>query len=209
MHFSKWMSFLTSLVCSIYGMDPAEINFESFSADKSSLSGSDTQAKLGAAKDKGLRPFMSYYETLFSDFVLSEWETYCFRWVGLDEENQEQAWEADKLVLTVNELRARLGQPPYPVDGDGLDLGAAPLNPALMAAWQMSTMPEPGQEFGGEGGGQEEEDFGTVPGEGGDKPAPGMPPDKAPAPAAGGDFGASKPAQPSMAKAGVIYDISG
>jgi hypothetical protein len=166
--------------------------------------------KLGAAKDKGLKPFMSFYEGLFSDFILSEWENYCFRWVGLDEEDSEQAWEADKLILTVNELRARRGEPPFPTDGDGPDLGAAPLNPDLIAVWQQATMPQPGSEFGGSGG---EEDFGTVPGDGeGDddgKPAGGMPPKKSPAaaPNDGDGFGAPKKA-PAMVKAGVIYDIT-
>ncbi len=31
MYFSKWMTFLTSIICAIYGMSPAEINFDSFS----------------------------------------------------------------------------------------------------------------------------------------------------------------------------------
>lgn len=182
MHFSKWMTFLTSMVCAIYGMDPGEINFESFAADKSSLSGSDTSAKLDASKDKGLRPFLAYYESLISDYILGEWEQYCFRWVGLDEENPEQAWEGDKLVLTVNELRAAKGYQPYPTDDDGPDLGAAPLNPALMAAWQQATMPEQGEEFGGPAA--EGEDFGTVDGEGdpqggGGDQKPGMPPQSA------------------------------
>lgn len=200
MHFAKWMNFLTSMVCAIYGMDPAEINFESFSAEKSSLSGSDTGARLGAAKDKGLRPFMSFYESLISDFVLGEWEQFCFRWVGLDDENPDQAWEGDKLVLTVNELRAEKGYQPYPADdSDGPDLGTAPLNPALMAAWQQANMPEQGDEFGGPP--SEGEDFGSVPGEqdGGRKQsdaAPGVPgnkanakpPDATPAPDGGDGF---------------------
>ncbi len=36
MYFSKWMTFLTSLICAIYGMSPSEINFDSFSGGNTS-----------------------------------------------------------------------------------------------------------------------------------------------------------------------------
>lgn len=213
MYFAKWMTFLASIICAIYGMDPTEINFESFAANKSSLSGSDTGEKLADAKDKGLRPFMQFYESVLTDFIVKEFsEKYCFRWVGLDEEDREQAWEAQKLILTVNELRAERGYEPYPVgEGDGPDIGEAPLNPALIPVWQQATMPEPTDEFGGEAPPDqgEEEDFGQVPGEeaGGpgqpDAPA-GMPPDREPQVGAdGGDFGGG---QPELAKA-FVYRV--
>jgi hypothetical protein len=201
MYFSKWMTFLSSIVCAIYGMDPAEINFESFAANKSSLSGNDTGEKLAAAQDKGLRPFMSFFENILTDFIVKEFaEKYCFRWVGMDEEDEEKAWEAQKLTLTLNELRAEKGYEPYPVEDDGLDLGGAPLNPALVGAWQMSNQPQPGEEFGGEAG--EQEDFGQVPDDGGGDSPGGMPPDAGPP--SGGDFGASKQPEPAMAKAFII-----
>jgi hypothetical protein len=211
MYFAKWMTFLSSIVCAIYGMDPAEINFESFAAQKSSLSGSDTGEKLAEAKDKGLRPFMSFYETLFTEFVIREFsEKYCFRWTGIEEEDAEKSWEAQKLILTVNELRAEKGYEPYPVDNeqvDGaaappIDLGSAPLNPALMGAWMQSKMPAPeqppGDEFGG-GPPGEQEDFGNPDDAGGGaKAGGGMPPDAKPpaapkAPSADGGFGGPKP----------------
>jgi hypothetical protein len=213
MYFAKWMSFLASIVCAIYGMDPAEINFESFSADKSSLSGSDTGEKLAAAKDKGLRPFMSFYEQTLTDFIVGEFsEKYCFRWVGLEDENDEQVWEARKLILSTNELRAEMGYEPYPVDEGGLDFGTAPLNPALVPVWQIDVQgPPPGQpgdEFGGDKPG-EQEDFGTVDGEGdpadaqpGTQAAGGMPPDQPEDDA----FGQKK--GPTMAKA-YVYAIPG
>jgi hypothetical protein len=207
MYFAKWMSFLCSIITSIYGMDPAEINFESFAAQKSSLSGSDTGEKLANAKDKGLRPFMSFYEGMLTDFVVKEFaDKYCFRWVGLDEEDQAQAFEAQKLILTVNEMRAERGYEPYPVDGEGPDMGTAPLNPALIGVWQQAVQPpptEPGQEFGGEAV-EESGDFGDAGDDTGPADAGGA--DDAPAgvpPASGGGFGGAKP---EMAKA-YVYKI--
>lgn len=141
--FSKWMTFLTSIICAVYGIAPDEINFESFASSVSSLSGSDTEEKITQSKDKGLRPLLSYFENLFSDFIVSEFsDKYVFRFTGLDEDDAQREFERKKLVLTVNEMRAE----------DGLDevkepWGDAPLNPTLIGAWQA------GQQEG-------EEDFG-------------------------------------------------
>jgi len=100
--FAKWMTFLTSIICALYGIAPDEINFESFTAGTSSLSGSDTEEKLVNSKDKGLRPLLTHFEDLFSDYIVSEFgEKYCFRWTGLDEEDPQlrvgQGKDADDL----------------------------------------------------------------------------------------------------------------
>lgn len=163
--FSKWMVFLTSIICAIYGIAPDEINFESFTAGASSLSGSDTEEKLANSKDKGLRPLLAYFENKFSDFVVSEFsDKYVFRWTGLDEEDEKQKFERQKLILTVNEMRAN----------DGLDKiedawGEAPLNPSLIGAWQAENQQQ-GDDFGqpgaqGDAGGndQQDGDFGQAP----------------------------------------------
>ena len=85
MMFSKWMTFLASIICAIYGISPDEINFESFSASRSSLSGSDTGEKLANSKDSGLIPLLTYLENIFSDFIIQDFsEQYVFRWTGLN-----------------------------------------------------------------------------------------------------------------------------
>ena len=150
MYFSKWMTFLTSIATAIYGMDPAEINFESFSASKSSLSGNDTAEKLAASQDKGLRPMMSYMESLISDFIISDFsDKFVFRWAGLDEEDQEKRHELKKLSCTVDEIRAEEGRKAI-----GGVLGGAPLNPSLIGIYQAEQQPQ---------GEQEQEDYGQVP----------------------------------------------
>lgn len=177
--FGKWMTFLTSIICAIYGMSPEEINFESFSNGASSLSGDDTEEKLVNSKDKGLRPLLSYFSNVFTEYVVNEFdEELEFQWTGLDEENAKDALERKKLILTVNELRAEDGR-----DAITQIWGDAPLNPTLLSAWQMENQPE--QDFGqpGEGGppggGDGGEDFG-----GGDD-------------GGGEDFGAAHDGQPA------------
>lgn len=149
MLFARWMTFLTAVCCAIYGMDPAEINSDAFSAGTSPLSGSDTAERLAASKDKGLRPLLSYFENLFTDYVVRDFsDKYVFRWTGLDEEDEDKRHELRKMVLTVNEARAQEGYDP--LDGP---IGDAPLNPSLVGPWMQLTQQQEG----------EQEDFGQPP----------------------------------------------
>lgn len=143
MMFSKWMTFLSSIICAIYGISPDEINFESFSAGRSSLSGSDTAEKLANSKDNGMRPLLAYLENIFSDFVIQDFsEQYVFRWTGIDEEDEDKRHELRKMVLTVNEMRAQEGY-----DKLTEDWGDAPLNPSLIGVWQAGQQ-QGQQDFG-------------------------------------------------------------
>ena len=194
MMFAKWMTFLTSIACAVYGMSPDEINFESFAASKSSLSGSDTAEKLANAKDSGLYPDMAHFEAEITDYILKDFsDKFVFRWVGLKPEDEDKAFEAKKLILTVDELRAEQG---YEKCKDDL-MGGAPLNPSLMALYQQQNTQPEGQDFGGQPG--QGPDYGQVPEDGADgdgqdgqpqdggEDAPGQPP------APGDSQGASSP----------------
>lgn len=155
MYFSKWMTFLTSIVCAIFGMSPAEINFDSFTAGSTSaLAGSDTAEKLAASKDSGLRPLMSHFENLFSDYILAEFgDSYVFRWTGLDPSDSDKKHEMRKLVLTVDEIRAEEGY-----DAMDSELGEAPVNPSLMGAWMQLKQAQEPEDFGQPDAGQDDSD---------------------------------------------------
>lgn len=175
--FAKWMTFLTSIICALYGIAPDEINFESFTAGTSSLSGSDTEEKLVNSKDKGLRPLLSHFEDLFSDYVVSEFgDKYCFHWTGLDEDDPQTRWEKSKTILTLNEARKEQGL--EEVKGNW---GNAPLNPTLMSAWQAEQQ-------------QGQEDYGQ-PGDGGPE---GGPDDDGAQDAEGDDKNPNKPQPPNQ-----------
>jgi len=146
MYFGKWMTFLTSIACAIYGMSPSEINFDSFTAGSSSaLAGSDTAEKLAASKDSGLRPVLAYFENLITDYIVSDFsDKYVFRWTGLDPQNADEKFELRKLLLTVNEARAEEGY--EAIKGP---MGDAPLNPQLVGPWMQLTQQQPEQpDFG-------------------------------------------------------------
>jgi hypothetical protein len=189
MYFAKWMTFLTSIICSVYGMSPSEISFDSFTAgNTSALSGSDTEEKLADSKDKGLRPLLAYFESLFTDYVVQDFsDHYCFRWTGLDEEDLAVRDQRARLVLTVNELRAEEGY--AAMDGP---LGEAPLNPSLVGPWLQLTQqqtPQPGEDFGQPGQYDERQDQDPA-GEGGQEQDPGPDFGQPPAPDFSGQQGA-------------------
>jgi len=175
MYFSKWMTFLVSVACAVFGISPAEINFDSFSGGNTSpLAGSDTAERLTASKDSGLRPLLSYFENLFSDYLISDFsDSLVFRWTGMDPADADKKHEMRKLVLTVNELRAEEGH--TALSGP---IGDAPVNPSLSGLWmqlrqeaaqqQQSEAQAPGDgngDFGGgkDGeGGEDDDDFGQA-----------------------------------------------
>jgi hypothetical protein len=138
LHFSKFMTLTASLICGVYGMTPAEIHFDSFTAGSTSaLGGSDTAEKLAASRDSGLRPLMAHSEALITDYIVSEFGAqYCFRWTGLDPDDVDKKFELRKMILTVNELRAEEGYDPIE---NGL--GEAPANPSLVTPWMQLNQP--------------------------------------------------------------------
>lgn len=174
MYFSKWMTFLTSIACAIYGMAPDEINFESFSASKSALSGTDTTERLANSKDSGLYPDMAHLEAEFTDYIVSTFtDKLVFRWVGLKEEDAKWQQEQRKLSLRVDEMRAELGFEPFSKGQDSpIDLGAAPVNPSLIGPWMQAQTQAQGQ--GGDFGQVEgQQDFGHIGPEASQKPEDG------------------------------------
>lgn len=175
MYFSKWMTFLTSLICAIYGISPAEINFDSFSGGNTSpLAGSDTAEKLTASKDSGLRPLLAYFQSLMTDFIVGEFsDSFVFRWTGLDPEDTAAKQKRAELTLTVDEMRARDNMPKHPDP----KIGGAPVNnPALVQVY-MGSLQADGEMPGAEQGGDGEEGQPGAGGEEGDdggKPAVGV-----------------------------------
>ena len=141
MYFSKWMVLLTSIVCSVYGMDPAEVYSESFSAGKSSLSGSDMAERLADARDTGLEPLMSYIQDTMTNYIIARiTPDYVLRFVGIQPGDLDKQHEVDKLVLTANEMREKHG-----TERTEEAWGDMPLNPALQQAAMGAQQPGEGQ----------------------------------------------------------------
>lgn len=189
MHFAKWMTFLTSICCAIFGMSPIEINFDSFTAGSSStLSGSDTGEKLASSKDSGLYPLLTQVGDTMSDFIVGTFgDDWCFRWTGLEPDDADKRSAAKIAAQTVDESRAELGMVKHP---DPL-IGAAPLNTALVSLYTQIIQPklQPAPDTGAPGAAP----AGAPGADAGGAPAPGanfgQGAAQAGGPAGDGDFG--------------------
>lgn len=191
--FAKWMTFLTAIICAIYGIAPDEINFEGFTAgNTSALSGSDTEEKLINSKDKGLRPLLAHFEDLFSDYIVSEFgDKYVFRWTGLDDLAPQQAWTEELAISTVNEARKARNM-------DEVEWGDCPLNQSTMGAYMQHTQAN-SEDYGNPdaGGGQ----FGGQPGQPGqDEDGEQQGKGQSPLGGQGGEDEGDPPADENMAK---------
>lgn len=151
MYFSKWMTFLVAIKAALYGMDPEEINFESFSARPSTLSGSDTEERLASSKDKGLWPLLQFLRFTLNEILYTVDPEVELEWTGLEMDQQASKQDEEKM-LTLGEYRQRRGEAPpeNPV------LANAPMNPSFLSLY-LQTLQGQGQEGAPPPGGEEGE----------------------------------------------------
>ncbi len=163
MYFAKWMTFLVAIKAALYGMDPEEINFESFTARPSTLSGSDTEERLASSKDKGLWPLLQFLRFTLNEILYTVDPDVELDWTGLEVDQQASRQDEEKM-LTLGEYRQRRGEAPP----ENEVLANAPLNPALLSVYMQSLQ------------GQKQE--------AGPPPGPEEPPQKAPQELGPGDY---------------------
>ena len=158
MMFSKWMVWLTSIIALVYGMDPIELHSESFSAGRSSLSGSDRAEALADARDTGLEPLLTLIEDTYTNGILARIDPdYLMRFNGLRPTDMAWEHEVQKLTMTVKQLKERQG-----IELTGEPWESAPLNPSLQSIYLQQLQAEQAAEQQAAGGG--------APGQPGDQP---------------------------------------
>lgn len=124
MEFNQWMNYLINIVCAVYAIDPAEINFANNggAAAQSSVFENSQEQKLKNSKDKGLKPLLRFIETVINKWIVSRFsQDYVFAFTGLDEQSESEKAELDskqsQVWKTLNEIRKDHGEEPID-DGD-------------------------------------------------------------------------------------------
>lgn len=120
MEYSAWMDFLIKICCARYQIAPEEVNFSYGNTGQSqAMGGANTEEKLKASKDLGLRPLVQwFFEQVNRHFLWKLDPDYEVVPVGLDEKGAEA--EADLLqkatsvYMTVDEAREVAGLEPMP-----------------------------------------------------------------------------------------------
>lgn len=151
MEFNQWINYLINIVCAVYAIDPAEINFSNNggAVAQSSVFETSQEAKLKNSKDKGLKPLLRFIESTINKHIVSKFSPeYVFTFVGLDEQSEQEKAELDskevRVWKTVNEIRKEHGQEPLE-DGDVI------LDPSWLNYKQQQDMQKQDDQMGGEG----------------------------------------------------------
>jgi hypothetical protein len=175
MEYNAWMDFLIKVACSMFMMDPVEVNFKYGNVgQRSAMQDTHNSEKITESKERGLRPILRAITSWYNQHII--WpsdENFKLEFVGLDNKTADDVVKLHtqqvKSTRTVNELRAEDDMPPLK---DGL--GDLILDPTWMQAYQAQKQQEmgvvpgspglPGQESppgapGEESDGKEEDQF--------------------------------------------------
>ncbi len=176
MEFSTWIEYLIKLICAVYLIDPAEINFD-LKAGAAGGGGGNTnifesrqEQKLKMSRDRGLRPLLRFVESEFNKQMIYKLEDkYEFQFVGLDAKSEQEQLELRIKEVTnfktIDEVRAEYDLKALgPEKGGDLIKDASYINymnqMKMMALQQQQGQEQqgPNMDFGEEDGG--EGDFG-------------------------------------------------
>ena len=118
MGYESWMNYLIKVVCAIYLIDPAEINFDLRSGQgQKPMFMSTNEAQQKVSQDRGLRPLLRHIEKHLNRAVV--WRInpeYSFEFVGVDAKTEAEAIDLRlkelQSYMTLNEVREREQLPP-------------------------------------------------------------------------------------------------
>jgi len=162
----NFLDYLVNTLTSLYGMDPAEINFPNRSggiagATPGLIQSSPEATRLTASRDKGLRTLLAYLEDCINDEIMPDLDPtgdFEFSFIGFDRQTDGDRADLENKTVrfykTVNEIREGHGLEPRD-DGDVI------LDATWLQAKQGAEMAQMQEQMGGEGGGGEEEGWGA------------------------------------------------
>jgi HK97 family phage portal protein len=135
MEYGKYVEYLLKIICAVYLIDPAELNFDMHGGvQQTPLFESSQEWKLKASRDRGLKPLLKFIAKLINKHIIDKIDDhFTFEFVGLDElsekEKHEMIVEQISSYLTLNEARRKMDLPDLPG-------GDFPLNPVYLQAMQ-------------------------------------------------------------------------
>lgn len=149
MGFQAWLEYTIKLICSVYGMDPAEIQFDlrgGVGTQPMFMSSNEAQQKV--SRDQGLNPLLKFVaDTINRHVVWAIDPGFEFSFVGLDAKTEEQNYELRSQQVqtthTLNEARALEGLNPVP-NGDVV------LNPVYIGYLEQQAMAAQQAQAGGD-----------------------------------------------------------
>ncbi|MHA2067744.1 MAG: phage portal protein, partial [Candidatus Thorarchaeota archaeon] len=136
MEYNAWIEYLIKVICAIFLMDPAELNFDLHGGvQQTPLFESSQEWKLKASRDRGLKPLLRFIAKQINEHIVSKIDDhFVFDFVGLDEltEQEKHTLRTEQVAsyLTLNEVRRA-------DDLGDLEHGDMPMNPTYLQAMQI------------------------------------------------------------------------
>ena len=120
MEFEKWMNYLVNISCSVFQIDPAEVNFPNSGGIAGRGGGvfeNNNESRIKHSKDKGLRPLLRFIESMINKFIISKFSNeFVFNFVGIDAKTDKERIDLDRervrVYKTVNEIRREHDEEP-------------------------------------------------------------------------------------------------
>ena len=119
MEFTNWIEYLIKLMCAVYLIDPAEINFDLKGAagQQGPMFESPSEQKLKMSRDRGLKPLVRFFESEINKNILYQLDPrFEFQFVGLDSKSEKDIQELRIKSLEkykiLDEIRAEEDLPP-------------------------------------------------------------------------------------------------
>jgi hypothetical protein len=144
MEYHLWLDWLTNVLCSLYGVNPAELGFKGYQPSGPSLSDGSQEKQVEQGEDKGLLPLMTNIgNTLNHEIIWRLNDEFVIEWSGLqsDERDAQQkwflGWQAAG-VMTTNEVRTQA----LDLEEIKEEWADAPANATLMQAYTAAKQAE-------------------------------------------------------------------
>jgi phage portal protein BeeE len=144
MEYHLWLDWLTNVLCSLYGVNPAELGMKGYQPSGPSLSDGSQKEQIDQGEDKGLVPLMTNIgNTLNSGVIWRINPEFSITWTGLDADDRDEeqqwylGWQAAG-ILTTNEVRTQALDLPE-IKEDWAD---APANATLAGIYSQGKMAE-------------------------------------------------------------------
>ena len=115
MEFSEWNAHLVKTACSVFQIDPAEVNFPVDSHQAPNQFERAGEQKLKASRDKGLKPLLRFYQKYINRHVVSSFfdGKYKLVFAGIDSHTRDEELQYMKdmtqFLQSPNEVREELG----------------------------------------------------------------------------------------------------
>jgi len=161
MEFNRYIQVLSSWICAIHGIDPAELGIK-FAERTQGMTIEKPEAKIAYSKDRGLKDLLTFHTIWINKIkkMIPIWDPYRLAFTGMEAKNQQDELAVDKgqveTYMTLNEKRKEKDLKPIE-DGDVV------LNPQFIQLKQnadMARQQEAAQsEMGGGDEGYEDEEI--------------------------------------------------